>query len=102
MTDTTVILIALLAFLIVYMAVPPLVALVRRHPERGLIYKLTPLCLLSLILWLVLVAWALTGQRNDAVISRYVAKLRGSNRLPMVVALLVLLGLAGSLLPLIR
>jgi hypothetical protein len=47
-----------------------------------------------------LVAWAFTGQRNDAVTSRFMAKLRGTNRLPFAITLLVLLGLAGSLLPL--
>jgi hypothetical protein len=57
---------------------------------------------LSFLLWLALLAWALTGQRDDALISRYVAKLRGSNRLPMAIALLVFAGLAGSLVPLLR
>ncbi|KQN05262.1 hypothetical protein ASE85_20365 [Sphingobium sp. Leaf26] len=102
MSDAALILTALLLGLVIYIAIPPLVAFTRQHPERRLIYKLSPLCLLSLILWLVLVAWAFTGQRNDAIISRYVSKLRGDNRLPLAITLLVLLGLAGSLLPLMR
>jgi hypothetical protein len=102
MSQSAFILIVLLLGLAIYIAAPALVALARRHPERSLIYKLSPLCLLSFILWLVLVAWAFTGQRNDAIISRYVSKLRGNNRLPLVITLLVLFGLAGSLLPLMR
>lgn len=102
MSNAALILIALLLGLVIYIAIPPLVAFARHHPERSLIYKLSPLCLLSLILWLVLVVWAFTGQRNDAIISRYVSKLRGDNRLPLAVTLLVLFGLAGSLLPLMR
>lgn len=93
---------ALMLGLGAYIAVPSLAALVRHHPERRLIYKLSPLCMLSVILWLALVAWAFTGQRNDAVTSRFMAKLRGTNRLPFAITLLVLLGLAGSLLPLMR
>lgn len=95
-------LVALVLGLVIYLAAPALVALVRRHPERSLIYKLSPLSLLSFILWLVLIVWAFTGRSNDAIISRYVAKLRGSNRLPLAIILLVALGLAGSFLPLLR
>jgi hypothetical protein len=93
---------ALLIGLAVYLTLPSLVALARQHPERRLIDRLSPLCLLSFILWLVLVAWAFTGQRNDAIIARYVSTLRQNNRLPLVITLLVLFGLAGSLLPLLR
>jgi hypothetical protein len=67
-----------------------------------LIYKLSPLSLFSFVLWLVLVAWAFTGKRDDAIISRYVARLQENNRLPIVITLLVLFGLAGGLLPLMR
>ena len=93
---------ALLAVLVTYLAAPALIALAQQHPERRLIYKLSPLTLLSFILWLVLLAWASTGRRDEAIISRYVARLRGNNQLPLVITLLVLLGLTGSLLPLIR
>jgi membrane protease YdiL (CAAX protease family) len=96
------ILIALLLGLALFITLPALLASVRQHPERRLIYKLTPLALFSFLLWLVLIAWAWTGKRNDAVLSRYVVKLRDNNRLPLMVALLVVLGLAGSLLTLLR
>jgi len=92
---------ALLLGLAAFIALPAIVALVRQHPERRLIYKLTPLTLFSFLLWLGLVAWALTGKRNDAVISRYVSKLRDNNRLPLVIALLVVFGLAAGLVPLL-
>lgn len=94
--------IALLVGLVLLLAAPAAVALITQHPERRLIYRLTPLTLLSFMLWLVLIAWAFTGHRDDAVISRYVAKLRGNNRLPLAIGLLVLVGLAGGLLPLLR
>jgi hypothetical protein len=102
MSHAALVLAALLLGLVIFVGIPPLVALARQHPERSLIYKLSPLCLLSFILWLVLVVWAFTGQRNDAIISRYVSKLRGNSRLPLVITLLVLFGLAGSVLPLMR
>lgn len=89
-------LLALLAGLGAYLAAPALIALIRRHPERRLICKLSPLTLMSFILWIVLIAWAVTGRRDDALISRYVATLRGSNRLPLAITLLVLAGIAGS------
>jgi hypothetical protein len=95
-------LLSLLAGLVVYGGAPGFIALVRRHPERRLIYTLCPLTLLSFILWMVLLAWAFTGRRDDAIISRYVAKLRGDNRLPLAITLLVLAGFAGSLLTLLR
>ncbi|OAN65938.1 hypothetical protein [Sphingomonas sp. TDK1] len=96
------ILLGLLLALALFLALPALVAWFRKHPERGLIYKLAPLAVFSFLLWLVLVAWAWTGKRNDAVLSRYVAKLRENKRLPLVIALLVVLGVAGSLLTLLR
>jgi small-conductance mechanosensitive channel len=92
---------ALLLGLAAFIALPAILATVRQHPERGLIYKLTPLAIFSFILWLVLVAWAFTGKRNDAVLSRYVTRLRDNNRLPLVVVLLVVSGLAASLVPLL-
>jgi amino acid transporter len=95
-------LVALLLGLAAYLAAPALIALVRRHPERGLIYRLSPLSLLSVILWFALIAWALTGQRDDAVIARLVARLRRTNRLPLAIGLLIILGVAGSLLPMLR
>ena len=87
---------------LVYLAIPAVIALLRRHPERRLIYKLIPLTLLSFLLWFGLIAWAFTGQQDNALISRYVAKLRENNRLPWLIAALVVLGLAGSLFTLLR
>ena len=88
--------------LALYLAAPALVALLRRHPERKLIYKLSPLTFFSLLLWAALIAWGASGRRDDALISKYVAKLRNNNRLPLVVALLVAAGLASSALMLLR
>ena len=102
MSHKSIILITLLLGMVIYIGIPSLIAIARKHPERGLIYKLSPLSLLSFILWLVLIAWAFTGRRDDAIISRYVSKLRGNNRLPLAITLLVLFGLAGGLLPLMR
>lgn len=102
MTHKAILLLAVVAILVVYLAIPAIIALVRKHPERRLIYKLIPLTLLSGILWLVLIAWAYTGQRDDAVISRWVARLRGNNRLPVAIALLVLAGATGSFFTLLR
>ena len=89
-------LLALLAGLAAYLAAPAFIALIRQHPERRLICKLSPLTLMSFILWIVLIAWAGTGRRDDALISRYVGTLRGSNRLPVAITVLVLAGMAGS------
>jgi len=102
MTQKAILLLAVLAVLTIYLALPAISALVRQHPERRLIYKLIPLTLLSGLLWLVLITWAYTGQRDDAVVSRWVAKLRGNNRLPLAIALLVLAGAVGSFLTLLR
>ncbi|WP_448663341.1 hypothetical protein ACG3SL_01315 [Sphingomonas sp. CJ20] len=95
-------LLAILTLLAAYLAAPALVGLARHHPERRLIAKLSPLTLLSFVLWLALLAWAFTGRRDDARIARYVARLRESNRLPVAIAALVVVGLAGSLLTLVR
>jgi len=91
-----------LAILALFVAVPMLIAWIKRHPERVLIYKLAPLSLLSFLLWFALIAWAFSGQRDDTVISKYVAKLRENNRLPLLIAALVLAGLVGSLLMWLR
>ncbi len=87
----------LLAVMALFVAVPAIIAALRRHPDRQLIYKLTPLTIFSFLLWFALIAWAASDQRDDAVIQKYVTKLRANNRLPVLIALLVLAGLAGSL-----
>ena len=87
---------ALLAVLALFLAAPAIIARFRRHPDRKLIYKLSPLSFFSFLLWFALIAWAASDQRDDAVISKYVAKLRANNRLPILIGLLVLAGLAGS------
>ena len=85
-----------------FIAVPALIAWIRRHPDRKLIYKLTPLTFFSFLLWFALIAWAASDQRDDAVIQKYVNKLRANNRLPILIALLVLAGLAGTLFMALR
>src|SRR5688572_16209362 len=80
----------------VILFVPALIALARRHPDRKLIVRLSPLTLVSLILWVALLMWAVSDKRDDAVISRYVALLRGSRYFPMVIGLLVMVGAAGT------
>ena len=87
----------LLTVTVAFITAPAIIAWLRKHPDRHLIYKLTPLALLSFLLWLALIAWAVSDKRDDAVIQKYVAKLRANNRLPIVIGLLVVAGLAGSL-----
>ncbi|MGB7409092.1 MAG: hypothetical protein WA908_11345 [Pontixanthobacter sp.] len=98
MDDKLWLLAAVLTGLILFMAVPGIIALIRRHPERRLIYKLCPLTFLSFLLWFALIAWAWTGNMTDSIINRYVARLRENNRLPIIIAGLVVLGIAGSLI----
>ncbi|MES2441922.1 MAG: hypothetical protein V4574_03765 [Pseudomonadota bacterium] len=96
------ILLLLLIVMAAFIATPALIAWLRKHPDRKLIYKLSPLALLSFLLWFALIAWAASDQRDDAVIQKYVAKLRSNNRLPILIALLVLAGLVGSLVMWLR
>jgi hypothetical protein len=67
---------------------PSMIAYARRHPERTLLARLNILSLLSLLLWLGLMGWAIGGARNDALINRFV-----HNRAlrPLLVGLLLLL-----------
>lgn len=81
-----------------FVAVPAVIAAVRRHPERRLIYKLAPLTLFSFLLWFALIAWAGSKQHDDAVIQKYVNKLREGKLLPLVIAALVVIGAVGSYL----
>jgi hypothetical protein len=92
----------LLIVIAAFLAAPALIAWLRKHPDRKLIYKLSPLTFFSFLLWFALIAWAASDQRDDAVIQKYVAKLRANNRLPILIALLVAAGLAGSLVMWLR
>jgi hypothetical protein len=102
MQTKVLVLVATFILLAVYLAVPPLVAAFRRHPERKTIYKLTPLTLLSFLLWVALIAWAGSKQHDDALIQKYVRKLRDRNLLPWVIGSLVALGVVGSLATMLR
>lgn len=88
--------------LLAFVAAPSIVALLRSHPERTIIYKLSPLSLLSFLLWWALLVWAASDQRDDAIISKYVAKLRSSGWFAWVVGLLVLIGATGGFLAMLR
>ena len=85
-----------------FVAAPALIARVRNHPDRQLIYKLSPLTFFSFVLWGALIVWAASDQRDDAVISKYVAKLREGNRLPATVAALVVIGALGGVIVMLR
>ena len=67
---------------------PTAIAFARRHPERALLARINILSILSFLLWLALMAWAVGGWRNDSVINRFV-----NNRAqrPLLIGLLVLL-----------
>ncbi|QQV76341.1 superinfection immunity protein [Sphingomonas aliaeris] len=92
--------VALVVFVLAIVGLPAAVAMIRNHPERRLIYKLTPLTALSFILWGVLLAWAITGIRDDAVMSRLFARARRSRYLPTMIGGLVLVGMVGTALTL--
>jgi uncharacterized membrane protein YpjA len=89
-------LIAVFALVTLILFVPALIAVARRHPDRKLIGRLSPLTLVSFVLWAALLVWAVSDQRDDAVISRYVARLRGSRHFSMAIGFLVMAGAAGT------
>lgn len=91
---------ALVVVVLAIVGLPAVVAAIRNHPERRLIYKLTPLAALSFILWGVLLAWAITGVRDDAVMSRLFNRARRSRYLPAMIGGLVLVGMVGTALTL--
>jgi len=90
----------LAAIVVIIVSLPTAVATARKHPERRLIYKLTPLAALSFVLWGVLLAWAITGVRDDTVVSRLFARARRSRYLPVMIGMLVLVGMVGTALTL--
>jgi hypothetical protein len=94
--EATTVLIATFAAFAIFLAIPPLIALVRKHPDRGTICKLTPLTLFSFILWIALIVWAASDTRDDSVISKAIAEMRQRKLLPWVIGFLVLAGVAGS------
>ena len=97
MSEKILVLVVILAVMAVFMAIPAIIAMIKQHPERALIYKLSPLTILSFLLWFGLIAWAATGKSENAVVARYVAELRENNLLPLVVVLLVGAGLIGGI-----
>jgi hypothetical protein len=85
--------VALLAMLLFNFA-PTMIAFARRHPERRLIGQLNIVSLLSFLLWVALLAWAIGGRRNDSVIGRFVGTPGQRKRLAGLVAVLVTVGVA--------
>ena len=73
--------------------VPTAIAYGRQHPERRLIGRLNILAVVSFLLWLALLAWAVGGKRDDSVIGRFVGNEGQRGRLLAVVGILVALGL---------
>lgn len=80
---------------LIFALLPALIAQARRHPDRAIIWKLSPGGLFSFILWFALMAWAIGGKRDDSVIGRYAHRLQTSGWLVPAALVLVVLG-AGS------
>lgn len=96
--DIVTVLAITLPVLLLFIAVPVAVAFARRHPERRTILKLAPLGLLSFILWGALLAWAASDRRDDAVIAKWIARVRGNGMLPWIVGGLLVLGVGSTAL----
>ncbi len=60
--------------------VPTCVALVRNHPKRGKLAALNLVSLFSFALWLVLMAWAISGGREDSRVAMFLAN-EGNQRM---------------------
>ena len=102
MTEDRILLLALICLgLLVFAAIPVLIAIARRNPDTKTIAKLAPLALLSFALWFALIAWAATDRRNDGVISQFIDRVQGSNLGPWLIALLLVIGLGGTALTLL-
>lgn len=100
--DRVLLLALLICGFVLFLLIPVLIAYARRHPERRTIARLSPFGVLSMILWVALIVWAASDKRNDAVIAKYVARLRERNLLPLVVGGLVAVGLLGVTATLLR
>ncbi len=87
---------------VLFAATPLAIAAARRHPEWRTIARLTPFALVSFILWGALLTWAVSDKRDDSVIAKYVARLRGQNRLPYIVGALVIVGVVTSAVTFLR
>ena len=75
-------------FLVVFNFFPASLAYVSQHPERHRLAALNILSLFSFALWLVLMAWAVGGKRDDSAINRFMAD-AGKRRLVMFGAVAV-------------
>jgi len=87
---------------IVFFAAPAVIAFARQHPERRTILRLSVFALFSFVLWAALLTWAVSDKRDDGVIARYVARLRQTKLLPVIVGGLVLIGAVASAVTLLR
>lgn len=92
--DRLVAILVIACAVLLFAGAPALIAFARRHPERLLIAKLSPGGLFSFVLWGALMVWAVSDTRDESVISKYVARIRTRNQLPMIVAGLIVLGIA--------
>ena len=85
-----------IGILVLFCAIPVIIAYVRGHEDKRLIAKLSVLGVLSFALWFALVVWAATDKRDDSVVSRWIEKVKDKNLLPWIVGALVAIGLAGA------
>lgn len=67
---------------------PTAIAFARRHPDRALLARLNILSLLSFLLWMALMTWAIGSARNDAVINRFV---HNPAQRPLLIGIIVVL-----------
>jgi hypothetical protein len=78
---------------LIFNFLPSMIAFARSHPEKRLIGKLNILSLLSFLLWLALLVWAIGGKRDDSVINRFVGNAENRGRMIAIVVGLVGIGI---------
>ena len=98
MTDQQILILTLMiGGLLVFCAVPVIIAFARGHADKRTIAKLSPLAIFSFALWFALIVWAATDKRDDSIVSRWIERAKDRNMGPWIVGGLVAFGMLGAI-----
>ncbi len=84
-------------FLVVFNFLPAVIAYAQRHPRRHTLAALNVVSLFSFALWLVLMAWAVGGRRDDSRVAMFLSKRQNQLMLGVSIGLMVVFSFGTTL-----
>lgn len=84
-------------FLVVFNFLPTVIAYAQMHPRRSRLAALNVVSLFSFALWVVLMAWAIGGRKDDSRVAMFLGKRQNQLMLGVSIGLMAVFSFGSTL-----